>query len=156
MALPSSGQLSIRNINVEIGRLPIQTSLDRLENGTYATINRNSPSYPNSSNPAAISEWYRYDHDAGGGGGTPVTRLNLGYSPNLTFQGQVDACLGEDMALVYTQNADAWWTSTLYESRNGPSGRNAPRGSYSDQPSGGFTVGEWTGTGWSAVLLCVI
>jgi hypothetical protein len=65
MALVSSGQLAMSQINVELGRgSSIQISLDTAENGGYVAINQNSNSRPNASNPAEISEWYGYNHRA--------------------------------------------------------------------------------------------
>lgn len=70
MPLPSSGQISMSQINTELGRSSTaQISLDAAENGAYGGINVNSASRPNSSNPAAMSEWYGYNHNASGGGG---------------------------------------------------------------------------------------
>jgi|ETN01SMinimDraft_4_1059930.scaffolds.fasta_scaffold08840_3 hypothetical protein len=67
MALASSGQISMSQINTELGRSSSsQISLDSAENGSYATINSNSSSKPSSSNPASMSEWYSYNHSAGG------------------------------------------------------------------------------------------
>jgi len=65
MALPSSGTLGMNQIRVELG-IPSQApfSLDTAENGGYVPINQCSPSKPNPSNPAAISEWYGYNHAA--------------------------------------------------------------------------------------------
>jgi hypothetical protein len=55
-------------INVELGRSATsQISLDTAENGGYGAINTLSRSRPNASNPAAMSEWYNYNHTAGGG-----------------------------------------------------------------------------------------
>jgi len=68
MALPLSGELGMRSINAELGRTSTSTiSLDTAENGGYGAINAFSRSRPSSANPAAISEWYGYDHSAGGG-----------------------------------------------------------------------------------------
>lgn len=68
MALQSSGEIKMSQINTELGRSSSATiSLDDAENGTYATINTASSSYPNASNPAAMSEWYSYDHSAASG-----------------------------------------------------------------------------------------
>jgi hypothetical protein len=80
MALPSSGTLNAQSINFELGRSRSATlSIDTAENGGYGAINTSSPSRPNAANPAAYSEWYGYNHTAGGGGGN---ELALGY--NLT------------------------------------------------------------------------
>jgi len=65
MTLQSSGQISMSQINTELGRSSTATiSLDTAENGGYATINTNSSSRPSSGNPAAMSEWYSYNHNA--------------------------------------------------------------------------------------------
>jgi len=67
MTLPSSGQISMSQINTELGRSSTaQISLNDAENGDYGAINQNSASKPNASNPAAMSEWYGYNHNAGG------------------------------------------------------------------------------------------
>ena len=67
MTLTSSGQISMSQINTELGRSSSsQISLDSAENGSYATINTNSGSYPSSGNPATMSEWYSYNHSAEG------------------------------------------------------------------------------------------
>jgi len=69
MALPSSGQIAMSQINTELGRSASATiSLDTAENGGYGAINQNSTSRPNASNPAAMSEWHGYNHSASGGG----------------------------------------------------------------------------------------
>lgn len=162
MALPSSGQLSIRDINTEIGRLPIQTSLDALENGTYATINRSSRSYPNSSNPASISEWYNYDHDAGGGGGGGrLTRINLGYSGRSEGSqiGEIEACSefsSDNVPIFYNSDSGNWFTTNIFATSDGLIFAQA--GWYSDQPyAGGFTVRYWRGSSWSSqAALCAL
>ena len=72
MAVPGSGTLSLGKIRQELQTAnyaggpytAAATGLDPAENGTYATINTCSPYYPLSANPANMSEWYGYDHDA--------------------------------------------------------------------------------------------
>tara|TARA_R110000782_G_C14798143_1_gene411586 strand:+ start:1630 stop:2148 length:519 start_codon:yes stop_codon:yes gene_type:complete len=66
MTLPAAyATISLGDINVELGRSRTSDiSLDTAENGGYGTINTNSPSYPASGNPASISEWYSYNHNA--------------------------------------------------------------------------------------------
>lgn len=65
MTLPASGQISMSQINTELGRSSTATiSLDTAENGGYATINTDSTSRPSATNPASMSEWYGYNHNA--------------------------------------------------------------------------------------------
>jgi len=72
MAVPGSGEISLGKIRQELQAAnytsgpytAASTSLDPAENGTYATINICSPSYPLAANPAKMSEWRNYDHDA--------------------------------------------------------------------------------------------
>ena len=72
MAVPSSGEISLGKIRQELQTAnyaggpytSAATGLDPAENGTYATINTCSEYYPLSANPANMSEWYGYDHDA--------------------------------------------------------------------------------------------
>jgi hypothetical protein len=74
MTLVASGELGMRSINAELGRsTSAEISLDTAENGGYGAINQNSRSRPSSANPAAISEWYSYNHFAGPP--TPTTFL---------------------------------------------------------------------------------
>jgi hypothetical protein len=65
MTLTGSGQISFNDLRVELGvssQAPF--SITSAATGVYATINTNSPSYPNSSTPHQISEWYSYNHNA--------------------------------------------------------------------------------------------
>jgi len=65
MTLPASGLITLGDINEELGRSRTAAiQLDKAENGDYGTINTCSPSYPNGANPAKISEWYGYNHNA--------------------------------------------------------------------------------------------
>lgn len=65
MALPSTGSISMSQINTELGRSSTaQISLDSAENGSYASINQCANSVPSSTNPAAMSEWRGYAQNA--------------------------------------------------------------------------------------------
>jgi hypothetical protein len=65
MTLQASGQISFADINIELGRNSTASiELDTAENGGYGAINECSSPFPGSGNPAAISEWYSYNHTA--------------------------------------------------------------------------------------------
>ena len=62
MTMPSSGQISMGQINNELGRATSATiGLDQAENGAYGALAPYSPSRPSSGNPAAMSEWWGYN-----------------------------------------------------------------------------------------------
>lgn len=64
MALPSSGSISMSQINTELGRSSTASiSLDTAENSGYGNIKQCSPPYPSQGNPARMSEWYGYNHN---------------------------------------------------------------------------------------------
>ena len=80
MTLVASGELGMRSINVELGRTAAaEISLDTAENGGYVAINQNSRSRPSSANPAAISEWYSYNHNAAGPTPTVILLPEIGF-----------------------------------------------------------------------------
>ena len=93
MTLPSSGTLGMNQIRTELG-IPTQSpfSLDTAENGGYVGINQCSPSKPNSGNPAAISEWYSYNHAA-----TLYTHTGLNLDSSCAL-----ACAGPFSSTFYT------------------------------------------------------
>lgn len=66
MTLPSAGnQISFADINVALNReYNAQIGLDEAENGSYGAINNCASPRPRAGNPAAISEWWGYDHAA--------------------------------------------------------------------------------------------
>lgn len=115
MALPTLGQLSMGDINVEINRsLDAHISLWDAERGFYATINTNSTSRPNGSKPATIGEWRGYNHDAS---------ASLTISP--TFQ-SVGAGLDVFTLTITTPNSwtysdNAFWINTNTTSGTGNS-----------------------------------
>lgn len=108
MALPSSGQISMSQIRTELG-IPSQApfSLDTAENGGYVAINQNSTSRPSASNPAAMSEWYSYDHSAAGCNAptiNSVTRCSTYAILNISHSN----C--NSMQVFYSSNGGASWT----------------------------------------------
>ena len=65
-------------INTELGRSSTTTiSLDAAENGSYGAINTNSTSRPSGTNPASMSEWYGYNHNASPPSTPPTFAWNL-------------------------------------------------------------------------------
>ena len=71
MAIGSSGAIRLgADIGIELDQLANQTiGLEDAATGGIDTINTASASYPNSSAPHLMSEWYSYDHDASAGFG---------------------------------------------------------------------------------------
>ena len=84
MALTSSGQIKISEINTEFGRTSTtaNSSLEDLSDGTVATINtaNDSGDRPDTNAPHAMSEFYSYDHDLASTSFSPTsfTGVNLG------------------------------------------------------------------------------
>lgn len=65
MALPTTGEIKMSQINTELGRASNATiALDSAERNGYAPINQCSPSRPSGANPASMSEWRGYNHSA--------------------------------------------------------------------------------------------
>jgi len=90
-------------INTELGRSSNATiSLDSAESGTYATINTASASYPNDARPAAMSEWYSYDHTASASGFFSL--INSGQSTS----GAACALTGPDSLTLYHGTAGVY------------------------------------------------
>lgn len=81
MSVPASGNpIGMKEIYNEIqenaynsgtDRAGVQIELKKLADGTYDTINTNSSSYPNSTAPHGMDEFYGYNHDATAPGGPP-------------------------------------------------------------------------------------
>jgi len=125
MALPSSGQLRASSINTELGRSSTSTlSIDTAENGGYGAINTNSESYPSATNPAAYSEWYGYDHTAGGGG----VFVTLGYNVSSAYEACFSYFSGEGIQEYIIETGTWADASTLLTDV----GNVAPTGWYSD------------------------
>ena len=65
MPLTTSGQISLDDIQVELGRAAgSEVKLGAASEGDYAAINTQAGAFPDGSAPHAISEWYEYDHGA--------------------------------------------------------------------------------------------
>jgi hypothetical protein len=79
MTLPAAfATIRMSDINVELGRSSTANiSLDTAENGGYGAINTNSASRPSGTNPAAMSEWYGYNHNAAGATVTITAYINF-------------------------------------------------------------------------------
>ena len=63
MALPSSGQISMDDIRIELG-IPSQSpfGLNEARNGTYVALNTCSTYKPPTSGQVSLASWYGYDH----------------------------------------------------------------------------------------------
>ena len=104
MALQSSGPLKMSEINTELGRTSTaQISIDDAESGVYATINTASASYPNGARPAAVSEWYSYDHSASSSTSGFFNVVNSGQDTS----GAACALTGPDDLKLYHGTANA-------------------------------------------------
>tara|TARA_B100000497_G_scaffold126421_1_gene165263 strand:- start:27 stop:476 length:450 start_codon:yes stop_codon:yes gene_type:complete len=101
MALASSGTIKFSEINTELGRTSTSsnTSLTSLNTGAHVSINSNSTSKPNSSTPHQMSEWYSYNHSAGGATYTSITFYYSSDSP-------ASACESGDTVTVYYDNSE--------------------------------------------------
>jgi hypothetical protein len=119
MPLPSSGQISASQIRTELQVTSVSPfSLDTAENGSYVPINITSPSKPASTNPAAMSEWYSYNHTYAVS--CPATVTNLGgYSSTSPYAdmwvvdlGTTSGSINVTINISYTPSA-ALWSSAL-------------------------------------------
>ena len=115
MALPSSGTISMSDINTELGRSSTVTiSLDSAENGTYATINTASSSYPSSTNPASMSEWHGYNHSA-----SSLTAIVISDSAFGDSGGACNEGPNAGTITVYTNVYPVTTSSTIYSNSSG-------------------------------------
>lgn len=86
MTLPAAyATISMGDINVELGRARTSSiSLNTAEDGGYGAINTNSSSRPSASDPAALSEWYSYNHSA-----APARSISFSNYTSLGYTGSV-------------------------------------------------------------------
>lgn len=119
MTLPSSGPISFSNINTELGRSSNTTiSITSAATNGYGSINTNSSSRPNNSQPHQLSEWYGYNHNAA----PPLTSISLGYGatgfdacnagPNTYWIANVNLTIGD--AIYTDQNGNSLATAGWY------------------------------------------
>jgi hypothetical protein len=101
MALPASpSQISFNDLRVELGiSAQAPFSITTAATSGYVAINTSSPSFPNSSTPHAISEWYSYDHNA-----TSCTALNGGASLRYSTVTPADPTICNSGGNEYTSN----------------------------------------------------
>jgi hypothetical protein len=93
--------ISFADINVELGRSSTaEISIDTAENGGYATINLCASPKPSATNPAAISEWYSYNHLA-----TPTTLYNVDPINGAASSALACAELEDCSRTIYTANS---------------------------------------------------
>jgi hypothetical protein len=157
MALPTSGTISASMINTELNRISTSSlSINNASAGGYGKLNWFSRQRPDKFDPDEYSEWYGYDHSAGGGGGTGSSGTNIfSFDPdNLELAGADRACMWNgDAPVTWSSPTNNWWDATSFLQ----GGRNAIRGWYSDVPFGGSSVRSWSGSRWSnSVRLCRI
>jgi len=145
MALPSSGQISFSDINVELGRASNSTiGLRDAAIGNYAAINPNSNIRPSGIAPHSISEFRGYDHQAGfGGGGGKLQQIPLGFS-------------NSDSRAACSERTETYYANTttfsdITELYLDDSGRDAAKeGYYSD----GSVAGYWDGKRMDVQRFC--
>lgn len=133
MTLVSSGTIRMSQINTELGRTSNLTiTLDKAENGVYGAINTNSTSRPSATNPATMSEWYGYNHNAvaatpptfnwtlsrvGPTGGVLTIYINESPTPILNTatagSGTITVSAGDSVLMNITQNFKVSDTTSL-------------------------------------------
>lgn len=111
MALQTSGEIKMSQINTELGRTSnLQISLDSAERNGYAIINQCSPSRPSGDRPASMSEWYGYNH-AASCSGLPQIYLKLIVSGSTVYWTSNTACSGGSLYNVPGQITIAFTTT---------------------------------------------
>jgi hypothetical protein len=133
--MPASSTIRMSQINTELGRSSTASiSLDTAENGGYGAINQASASRPSSNNPASLSEWYSYNHNAivlqythtlyyasgdnnGRFGFTTSSAACSSTSPSITVYSN-SSTITPGMGLYYDQYGNSLVWSSSYNSTN--------------------------------------
>lgn len=113
MTLPLTGVLKFSEINTELGRTSTSLiQIDKAENGDYSPINTCGFPRPSSGNPATVSEWYGYDHNAP----CNYSTRSSSYGSYLTDYMESSASIGFDIAQSDDFSFSFWvkpkWGST--------------------------------------------
>jgi len=116
MALPVSGNISISDINTELGvSASNNSSLKDLADGTIATLNTHNDLTNIEATPYRLSDWYGYDHSAGGDlpsvltlAATSVTYNSARLNGNVTDAGDGSF---EERGFQLEELSDTWGTS---------------------------------------------
>jgi hypothetical protein len=119
MALPSSGQISMDDIRIELG-VPTQSpfSLNTARQGGYVALNFFSPTQPPSSGQVALSDWYSYCQSCG------YYTYSLGYDASSSST----AC-SASQSTFYSNVSPLGIGDTIYVDTSGNAGSS---GYYSD------------------------
>ena len=148
MTMPSSGEITMQQINVELRRSSCvaQIGLDDAENGAYGAINQFSARRPNPSNPASLDEWYGYDHRAVG-----VYEQRLGYDSR-SFDRACENIITGRAVRRTTDTQEFPEARRLYQDLAGTT--YATAGWYADEFSG--QVRYWAGSSFTNGRICRI
>lgn len=150
MAVPSTGQVTMRGIRREIGNNNYNASvaytnisLEDMSEGVNGTINSGSSSKPNGTNPHKMSEFRGYDHDASSvtsflsGGGQPDAKFLCSQLLGNTYYHNGSGTFPAVGDTVYTNSGGTTALGNGFYSR-GSNAMSGPTGYY--QVSGGNGV----------------
>ena len=100
MALPLSGQISLSQINTELGRTSNtpNTSLRSLEIGTYVPLRASASSKPNGSAPYSMNEWHGYQH----------IQVRYRYGISIGFSTSASACSSVTSRVVFIESSNSY------------------------------------------------
>ena len=133
MTIQGSGTpITLGQIRTELGHSG-SIGLRAAEIGTYGPLNTNSTSRPDGTTPSLMSEWYGYDHAAGGG---PTL-----YTHSLKYSGVTkSAACSASPATYYSDCSTLANGCYIYSDNNLPSPTAGFNGWYAVGPSNDDTV----------------